>query len=376
VVTAAAALVLAAVLASCSSSSSDGTNKPSSSTGNSSSPSSQLASLSAQVKNAENPATSLSVTEPLKSKPAAGKSIIWMNCDVNVCAPIGQGVEAAAKAIGWSFRKINYSSANPATLVSGMQRALQYHPSYVIVTGVPPEAGWNTLIPKYQAANVKIISGFLGQETYGHTFIANIGGATLASDAGTTLAKWFIADSGGKGRALLQSVNDFPTIKLTADSFASTVAKLCPACQVIRLNNTAAQAVSGAVPSAIVSDLRSHPQLGYVITPAANLTDGLSAALSGAGLENKVKWAGYAPDPAVLAALKANKAAAMIGTPYSYVGWEAVDTALRDSEGMPFQPDPIIPFQLLLPTTTFTIAQSEDVPANYAAQFKKLWLVG
>jgi ribose transport system substrate-binding protein len=299
-----------------------------------------------------------------------------MNCNVDACPPIGLGVKEGAEAVGWKYKQINYSSADPATLVAGMKQALQYHPAYVMVTGVPPEAGWSSVIPAYKAAGVKIIAGTLGAEKLDSTLIANVGSVTLATDAGKVLANWFIADSQGKGQAVLESVNDFPTIALVADSFASSVKANCPGCKVTRLNNTIAQAESGGVVPAIVSTLRSHPSASYIVTPAANLAEGLAAALSGAGLSNKVKWTGYAADPPALTALKSNKAAALIGTPLTYIGWQMMDTALRNTEGMTFVTDPKIPFQLLLPTSSFKVADSEDTPSDYASLFKKLWQVG
>lgn len=365
---------------SSSSSSSASTSASASSSASTSSSSSASASpvtaASAAAAAAEQPATGLAETTPLKSKPTAGKTVVWMNCNVDACPPIGLGVKEGAEAVGWKYKQINYSSADPATLVAGMKQALQYHPAYVMVTGVPPEAGWSSVIPAYKAAGVKIIAGTLGAEKLDSTLIANVGSVTLATDAGKVLANWFIADSQGKGQAVLESVNDFPTIALVADSFASSVKANCPGCKVTRLNNTIAQAESGGVVPAIVSTLRSHPSASYIVTPAANLAEGLAAALSGAGLSNKVKWTGYAADPPALTALKSNKAAALIGTPLTYIGWQMMDTALRNTEGMTFVTDPKIPFQLLLPTSSFKVADSEDTPSDYASLFKKLWQVG
>lgn len=316
------------------------------------------------------------MTTPLKSKPAAGKLFIWMNCDLDTCPPIGAGVQAAVEAAGWKFKQINFQAENPATLVTAMKQALQYHPAYVGLSGLDPTTGWSSVIPLYQAAGVKIIASFLGNETFNSTFIANIGGATLASAGGKALADWFISDSHGQGHAVLQRVDEFATLKIVADSFASTVAANCPNCKVLSLENTVSQATSGAVVSAVVSDLRSNPSYDYVIASAANLVTGLPAALSAAGLSSRVKYAAYAATPDSLTALKAGQAAAMVGNPLHYVGWAMVDTALRDSEGMSFVPDPQIPFQLLLPSSTFTVSDSQDVPADYQSQFEKLWLLG
>jgi ribose transport system substrate-binding protein len=377
-------------LSACSSSSSSSASAPSSasaastsSAASSSSPSASGSTASANVtaataaaQVAEQAPTSISVSTPLKSKPATGKTFVWMNCNVDTCTPIGQGIKAAVTALGWNFREIQFNASDPATLVQGMQQALQYHPAYVALSGLAPETGWSSVIPAYKAAGVKIIATFLGKETFNSTFIANVGGATLATDDGVTLANWFISNSNGQGQAVLQRVDDFATLKLVADSFAATVAAKCPDCKVLNLNNTVAQASSGGVVPAVISTLRSNPSYDYVIASSSDLVTGLPAALASVGLTGKVKFAGSSSNTASLAALKAGQAAAFTGNPLGYVGWQAVDTAARDSEGMSFVPDPHVPFQLLVPGSTFAVTTSQNVPADYEAQFEKLWHVG
>jgi ribose transport system substrate-binding protein len=55
-----------------------------------------------------------------------------------------------------------------------------------------------------------------------------------------------------------------------------------------------------------------------------------------------------------------------------------LDMVLRKQQGMTFDPDGNggLPKQLLTKDVNFEIANSFDKPADYANQFKKLWLVG
>src|SRR5207344_147061 len=68
------------------------------------------AATAATAENKKEP-TTIGVTEPLKAKPDPGKTIVWLQCDVNQCKDEGDGLKAAAEAIGWNYKSLNYQSA-------------------------------------------------------------------------------------------------------------------------------------------------------------------------------------------------------------------------------------------------------------------------
>ena len=53
---------------------------------------------------------------PLKSKPPTGNTLVWLKCDVNQCVDEGNGLQAATQALGWTYKELDYKSADPATL--------------------------------------------------------------------------------------------------------------------------------------------------------------------------------------------------------------------------------------------------------------------
>jgi len=239
---------------------------------------------------------------------------------------------------------------------------------------VPEEAGWGAVVPQYQAAGVKIIASYLGPTKISGPVIANVAGAQLSEDAGRTLARWFIADSKGKGNALLQRVDDFPSLKIFADAFAKTVSSECGSCHITNLNNTIAEAGSGGVVPSVVSKVRADSNIDYVISSHAGFVAGLSAALASAGLQNRVKIAAENADAQTLTAVRSGEVAAVTGNPLHYAAWLLMDVALRDSEGATFPADGFpMPMQLLTKKVPFEIANSLDIPKDYQAQFKALW---
>ena len=191
--------------------------------------------------------TKIGVTEPLKSKPETGKLFVWFQCDVNQCKDEGDALKEATEAIGWDYKSYNYQSADPASLVSAMKQALR--------TSRPPSAVrsaahavWQTVIPDYKSAGIPIVTGYIGTIPYDDTIIGQVGSSPDVTTNGEMIANWVVADSDGKANVLLQSVNDFPILKVFSDSFKSKTAELCPDCNVTEIDNTIAQLGTAVVP--------------------------------------------------------------------------------------------------------------------------------
>jgi ribose transport system substrate-binding protein len=326
----------------------------------------------ATEKNLQEP-TAIPLTEPLKEKPAAGK-FVWMQCDVNQCKDIGDGLKAATEAIGWDYKSYTYQSADPATLVAAMKQALQDDPTAVGVTGLPP-AVWQNVIADYKAAGVPIVTGYIGDQEYDDTLIGQVGGSPDVKAYADMIANWVVADSDGSAKVLLQSVNDFPILKVFSDEYKAKTEELCPDCDVTEINNTIAQLGTAVVPS-IVAAVQKDPSIKYVVTVNGPFVTGLRSALDAAGLSD-VKIAGESGDVTNLTNVKAGKESAFTALALHYGAWAMVDMVLRHMQGIDFDPDGDggLPKQLLTKDVDFEIANSYDKPADYADQFKKLWLV-
>jgi len=328
----------------------------------------------ATEKNKQEP-TKIGVTEPLKTKPETGKLFVWFQCDVNQCKDEGDALKEATAAIGWDYKSYNYQSADPASLVSAMKQALQDKPTAVGLSGLPP-AVWQTVLPDYKSAGIPIVTGYIGTIPYDDTIIGQVGSSPDVTSNGEMIANWVVADSDGKANVLLQSVNDFPILKVFSDSFKAKTAELCPDCKVTEINNTIAQLGTGVVPS-IVSAVQKDPSIKYVVTVNGPFVTGLRSALDAAGL-NDVQIAGESGDTTNLTNVKSGKESAFTALALHYGSYSMIDMVLRHLQGMDFEPDGNggLPSQLLTKDVDFEIANSFDKPTDFADQFKKLWLVG
>jgi ribose transport system substrate-binding protein len=373
----AASLLFAAGCSTATSSGSATAASASATAGSASSPaaSPQLATAQGAVTKLLAVPTSIGITEPLKKAPTAKGTLVYLACDSALCQVLGQGVLAAAQTAGLPFKSIATQLANPATLVAGMQQALQMSPkpSGVVFAGIP-EAVWSTEVPAFQKAGIPLIPVAVGATTASPAVPAgSLDGPADARAQAAAIAEFFIADSKSAGDSLVINVPDVGSLQLATKQYLSTVASGCAGCKVTSISVTLAQVAGNGVVPAVVSAVQRNPSVKYIVTPEGDYTLGLSAALAAAGLSG-VQLLGINPDETDQQELATGAATAFSSLPFKILGWKAVDVALRYSEGQTISPgDGPLPLQLLTKATVGTPADSIDRPVDYQDQFKKLW---
>lgn len=380
-VAAVAALSGALALAGCgsggsSSSSSTTAETASSTSAESSSAGGDLSSLEEAVATAEAEPTEIGVKAPLSSKPEAGKTVVWLNCDVTQCQTIGAGMKEAADAVGWNFKSINWKEADSATLISAMKEALQMHPVAVAFSG-PPEALWSQMIPAYEEAGVGLIPMFVGPVKAGSAILGNIDGPADNEYAGKVLADWFIVNSGGEGKAAVQAISGFPVVTLWQEAFEAEVSSECAGCSTKPVETSVAEIGAGAGTSTMISALQADSSLGYAMTYNGVFIPGLDKELKNAGLSD-VKLGGYIGTSEFVTDAVNGSDYAFMGLNTEYSGWLALDYALRASENTALEPsETLLPAQLMTMNNATPelakITTNYNLPANYQEQFKQLW---
>lgn len=319
--------------------------------------------------------TTIPLETPLDAPAEPGGTIVWMKCETAQCAVIGEGVEEAAKAADWNYKEVNYKVADPATLVSGLLDALRLDPSAVAFSGLP-RAVWESAAAAYEKADVPMIVGLLGGDNVQAPVIGEVAGDPTIRAYAEMLSQWFIADSNATGKAVLQSVNDFPILKAFSDTFKSTVKANCSKCEVTEVNATIAQVVGGQTVPSLISAIQSDPDINYLMTSNVPFISGIQGQLSAAGLTDRVKIAGESADTEGLQLLEKGTYDASTGAALRYTGWLYVDYALRHQQGMEMPAadgEGLLPRQLLTPDVKFEISDSYDKPTDFREQFKALW---
>lgn len=332
-----------------------------------------ISNAQSQIARYEKAPTTISQTVPLKHAVTKGQTFVYLECDNTQCHDIGDGAIAAAQAIGWNIKVIDYQSANPATLVTGFQQALSYKPVAVAETGTGA-AVWSSVLPAYKAAGVPIIASSSGPITLAPP-VSVVDAAPAYTIPATIIADWFISASKDKGRALIINVPSFPVLNETADSVASTIKEECSGCKSTQLSASLTELGNGGLIPAIVAALKRNPSIKYVISSDGDFIDGLAPALQSAGLSG-VKISSTIGGIVNEQDIIAGKESATLPWPGGIEGWVIIDAAARLSEKMSVPDgDSNQPIQLLVKSNVGTPTESLMEPKNYEAQFEKLWKV-
>jgi ribose transport system substrate-binding protein len=368
-----AMLAIALALTACGSSSSSTSSASSGATASNASASSGSGSTSAATA-ALTPyktlPTSINITTPLKSAPPKGKTFIMLGTNNPSNVIVQQEMAKLAKAAGWNFSVVSYDPANPGTFTQAETTALSKHPQYLTEAGLPLTA---SQIAMAKNAGAKWILDSVYPITVGGDVIAQSDAYAQDALMGKIIADYFISDSGGKGNAVIEHIPSYPILDGFTTGFGNEVKAKCPNCKTSTTNITIPDLAAGKVPSTLVSALRSDSGANYLVFDDGPFADGITSALSAAGL-SKVKVIGEAADQAGLAALKNGTEAAWTGFDPGYEAYENMDSAFRDTEGMPIpQAEEAQQPTQLLTKATIGSTTNWSAPTDAQAQFLKLW---
>lgn len=349
------------------------------SSGGDSAQSGQFPALEKVVAQYEQVPTKISVTEPLPRKPAAGKTIVFIECDVPQCQQQGQGIKDSAQSVGWKYESIQFKTADPATLITAMKDALAFKPVAVVFSGTP-EPLWAQMKPAYEKAGVAIVPLFVGPAAIEGPVIGSIGGELDNQIAGKVMADWFIVNSAGKGKALLQTVPGFPAITLWKKYFQAEVEKECPGCSVKAFDVAVADLADGSSTSKTVGALQRETETTHVFAYNGNFVPNISGELRTANITD-VKLGTYAATSELVTQAAQGQDFALMANNNEYSGWLAADMAMRHSLGVEQSPErSFLPVQLLTKrSATEELAKEANAyqrPEGYRDQFKQLWGAG
>jgi ribose transport system substrate-binding protein len=327
----------------------------------------------AQATKAEQNPTSININIPLKTKPPTGKTIIYLRCSQPVCTGYTEGLNPAAKALGWTIKYQPYPPTPEGTL-SAIEAAIRLKPDGIWTTGLD-RAAIESAYTQATAAHIPMVTGSAVDEPK-PPVIANVSDTLRNVPLPQAAASWIAADSGCKANVVVFNIKLYPILVATTDAFKAEMAKLCPNATVTE-SDVQATDVGTNLPSTAVSQLQSNPKINYLAFAFGDMALGVPAALKSAGVNAKIVGYGAA-GPSNIANVASGEEAAETAEGIPYLAWRAMDAFARDFEGMSTAIDTtaVVPTQLFVKSNSGSIkgwsfAQPSD--ASMAAQFEKLW---
>lgn len=373
------AVVATLSLAACSSSSSSGSSSSgTASSGSSSSSSSGLSSADqAGLAKAEalvasqtqRPTTITDTTKVTKPIPK-GLTIDFIPCGSPECTLEGNIVKQAAAAVGWNTVILS-NDGTPQGDKAAFTQAVRNKAAAILYTAIPAST-FSSLLPQLKANGTFIstccVTDAVGPSTgigYAIDIPAQVG------PVGGSQAAWVAANSKDTADSVFVNIPAFAILASQATDYKSGMATYCPTCKVDEID--VALANLSTAPSTIVSYLRAHPSVDYVVASTDAITIGLPAAIKAAGLNN-VKIVGQGATPTNIQYLHSGQEAADVAFPYYEVMYAMVNAAIQDKAGMTVAPSVAPPAWLLTPQNApNTTAQVFPVVSTYQSQYQALW---
>jgi ribose transport system substrate-binding protein len=314
--------------------------------------------------------TGIGSTTALKSKPKAGTNIVFLGTNDPNNVLIQKKVKELSQAVGFNFSLVSYDPAKPNTFQSAIDTALTKKANYLMEAGLPLTPAQ---LKQVKDAGAKWILDAVAGVPVQDPVLVNLAGPKIDALMGQILANFFIADSGGKGKAIMEHVPSYPILGAFSDAFEKTVKDGCPDCSVSRVDVTLPQLAAGKVPSLMVSALRKSPDTNYLVFDVGPFATGVTAALKGAGLQDKVKIIGEAADEGAIAALKDGSNTAWTAYDSVFTAYQAIYAIGLDQEGatVPVDELEVVPTQLLTKDTVPADNRWSE-PKDAAAQWKAL----
>lgn len=317
--------------------------------------------------------TAVNQTEPLTEPLPTDKPWVVITCELPACKLIADGALAAAETAGVPTKLLSYKTTDGTTLTTAMKDALAADPFAVSPIGFS-QAVWDGLQPAYREQGVIITPIATGDTTPSDVVTEGSASQVDYARGGELMANYVIADSGASAKILLQDVPAFAVLKAYGDGFQKAIEDGCEACTISELDLAPAQLASGGVVPAIVSALQKDPSIDYLAATDGAFLVGIDAALKAARVDG-VKILGGSPDINNLQQLLDGTAEAWTAAAEDQYGWVALDIIGRTLNGQDVAPagggrSTIVATKDNVGTPS---TSGLDAPADYRAQYEKLW---
>lgn len=309
-------------------------------------------------------------------KPEAGKKIAYISNDENNDASRAWGVaiQEAGSKIGWEVTIID-GKATPVGWINAFNQAIALGVDGIVTSA--DAASLQEPIGEAVAKNIPIVgihaAALPGPNEELHLF-TNI--QQDPREIGKAQADWVIADSGGKGKVVVTSHNEFAIAEAKSRATEARM-KECPDCEVVEYVSSPIAEVAQRQPQLVISWIQKYGTPLYVTAVADYTLDFQVPALRSAGVEaGDIKLVGADGQRSAYERIRSGEYQAVtVSEPVEMQAYQAVDEINRAIQGE--APSDFVQAPYLV-TPDNVDAEGGDqnafVPTNdYKAKYLELW---
>ncbi|MFG2287719.1 substrate-binding domain-containing protein [Streptomyces sp. NPDC048595] len=305
----------------------------------------------------------------------SGKKVIYVAQTMNNPGVAGaaEGVEEAAKAIGWDVRVID-GQGTPAGIQAAFSQAIALKPSGIVIGGFDPHLT-SQQVAKANAERLPLV-GWHAVDSPGPSkdpeLFSNV--TTRVGDVASISADWIIAHSHGKAGVVVFTDASIPFARNKSELIKKELAT-CPGVRILAEENIPISDTSSRTPQEVSSLLS---RFGDTWTHSVAINDVYFADAAPA-LRAARKKGGGAPfnigagdgDPSAFQRINSRQfQAATVPEPFAQQGWQILDEFNRAFAAAPAS-------RYVAPVHIATAANSRGAttwdPPGYRAAYLKIW---
>lgn len=299
----------------------------------------------------------------------SGKTVDFIPCGPNPeCQQEGTIVKQAASLIGWHEVTIS-NDGTPQGDKAAFNDVVRNKPAGVLYTAIPL-AVFQSDVSSLEA-NGTVVSACCVTDPVGTGVDYNVDDAAEGDIVGQAQAAILAVNSScTDADSVIVNIPDFAILANGIASYKQWMATYCPSATVDELNIALANLADGN--TTIVSYLRAHTNVKYVVASTDGLTVGLPAALTAAGLTTKI--IGQGATPTNVQYLKAGQEVGDVAFPYDEVMYAMFTAVLQKAAGGTITPSVAPPLWILTASNApGSGAAIFPVVANYQTEYESLW---
>jgi ribose transport system substrate-binding protein len=312
-------------------------------------------------------------------KPASGKKIAYISNDENNDASRAWGVaiQEAGSKIGWEVTIID-GKATPVGWINAFNQAIALGVDGIITSA--DAASLQEPIGEAHAKNIPIVgihAAALPGPNEKLGLFTNI--QQDPREIGKAQADWVIADSNGKGRAVVTSHNEF-AIAETKSRATEARLKECPGCEVLEYVSSPIAEVAQRQPQLVISWIQKYGTPLYITAVADYTLDFQVPALRSAGVNpTDVKLVGADGQRSAYERIRSGEYQVVtVSEPVEMQAYQAIDEVNRAIQGQP--PSGFVQAPYLVTPDNVNAEggdQNAFIPTNdYKKHYLDLWGVG
>ncbi len=380
-------LVSVALLAAACGSSSSSSVSTSTTSGcpTTTSASSSNASLKASLANLESVPQFTPPGPAFNASKLAGGKIVSVDCAPSAAPPAQTtaATVAAGKAAGLNVTVLAGGNEDIPLDTQFIDQAINEKPIAIITVGctpplltVPLQAAKNAGIPVVCANYIPPTVGAPGQGCGPLAF----GDAMQPASEGTVLAQ-LVALNGPKNAQIgFLSADEIAGSPAVEKTFQAGLAKYCPSCKIAAIQNVNPGNWVTSLTPTINSMLVAHPNLNYLVPVFDGMTPFVTAALKSSPAGKSVKIiTTQGSIGAAMTDVENGTFMADVGSSDTWVGWTAIDQAMRAALKLQPETNPAVPIRLETAASLKGANPNSDAAiygTSYVQGFKKLWGLG